>query len=78
MLTTADRALLDKKRMEAKSAEARWTSAVEHHLKVCIGKFMNILKFPEGWLLDCVSPSNEDEFAYVNSVRRILMPKVSQ
>jgi len=76
LLSTADKALLEKKRLDAKSADSRWTNAVQHHLKSCIEKFMDVLQFPEGWLIDCVSPSNEEEFTHVNAVRRILLPKV--
>lgn len=75
-LTVADRALMEKKRAEFKSSELKWKKAVEHHLKVCIEKFIAVLKFPEGWLVDCVSPSNEEDFTHVNAVRRILLPKV--
>ncbi len=75
-LTVGDKALVEKKRTEFKSMELKWKKTVAHHLKICIEKFIAVLKFPEGWLLDCVSPSNEDDFTSVNAVRRILLPKV--
>jgi len=72
----AERTLQEKKHSDLKMSEEKWRKAINHHLKNCIEKFFSVLKFPNGWLVDCVTPTNEDEFNSVKAVRRILLPKV--
>lgn len=71
-----DRTLREKKRMEVKIAQNKWEKAIGHHLKNAIERFFSVLKFTNGWLVDCVTDTNEAEFNSVKAVRRILLPKV--
>jgi len=55
----------------------KWKRAVEFHLDNAIEKFLDILKFPSGWLRECYDPMDEDETIHVGAVRRIIIRKVS-
>lgn len=75
--TPGERTLREKKRSEIKMSEEKWKKVIGHHLKNAIEKFFAVLMFDNGWLVDCVSPTNEEEFNSVKAVRRIILPKVS-
>lgn len=76
--TSADRAMFEKKKAEHETLVTKWTRAVDYHLNQAIEKFMDILKFPSGWLRDCYDPSDEDEALHVGAVRRIVMKQVTR
>jgi len=72
----ADKTFWKKQRNELELMHSKWVKAVDFHAKTAITRFMEILKFPGGWLRDCCDPSDEDESLHTNAVRRIIIKKV--
>lgn len=74
--TGADRTVFEKRKNEQEAVEQKWRGALNYHLNTAIQKFLDILKFPDGWLRECYDPLDEDEAIHVGAVRRIVIKKV--
>jgi len=76
--TLADRVLVEKKTRDFNILETKWKKAVSHYLKETIESFMKLLKFPNGWLLDCTDSEEggTDDLPELKCVRKIIIPKV--
>ncbi|ODM91765.1 hypothetical protein Ocin01_14918 [Orchesella cincta] len=74
--SVADKTIFEKKKKEQDVIILKWKKAVEYHLDNAIQKFLDILKFPTGWLRDCYDPMDDNEAIHVGAVRRILLRKI--
>lgn len=75
--TKADRTVFEKRQKEVTALHNNWRKAVDYHLNCAIQKFLDILRFPLGWLHKCYDESDEDEQIHVGAVRKIIIRKVS-
>jgi hypothetical protein len=68
----------ERRRFDWEESLRVWETAVEFHRSNALEKLLELLKFPGGWLNNCVDPQDEDELLHVNAVRRIVLKKVGR